>query len=93
MCGEFQIIEWGFEKEYGIQFDIEEKDPDRAGETARYRCRHCAGEFHEHHKEQFLAARPLQRLPQLPCARPALTRRLVFLVRRGQGVPAGAAGQ
>jgi phage terminase large subunit GpA-like protein len=52
-CGEFQHLEWGADKEYGIKW-LKSEDGSARPETAVYVCRHCGASIEEHHKTAML---------------------------------------
>lgn len=54
-CGEFQILEWGEDKEYGIKW-LKTPAGTARPETAVYICRHCSAAIEEHSKTDMLAA-------------------------------------
>ncbi|MCU0919158.1 MAG: phage terminase large subunit family protein [Burkholderiaceae bacterium] len=52
-CGEFQHLEWGADKDYGIKW-LKSEDGSARPETAVYVCRHCGASIEEHHKTGML---------------------------------------
>jgi phage terminase large subunit GpA-like protein len=54
-CGEFQILVWGEDQEYGIKWLKTAAGTPRP-ETAVYICRHCAAAIEEYSKTDMLAA-------------------------------------
>lgn len=54
-CGEFQVLEWGADKDYGIKWLKTETGAARP-ETAVYVCRHCGAAIEERNKTAMLAA-------------------------------------
>lgn len=54
-CGEFQVLEWGEDKAYGIKYLKTPAGAPRP-ETAVYVCQHHGCTIEEHHKTDFLAA-------------------------------------
>lgn len=54
-CGEFQVLTWGADKDYGIKW-LKTAGGVARPETAVYICMHCAAAIEEHNKTGMLAA-------------------------------------
>ena len=52
-CNEYQALEFGADKPYGLKCRRNENGP--LTETTHYLCRHCGAEIEEHHKTAMLA--------------------------------------